>query len=212
MSIHNMKPESRHQCLIYEGSPSEKLPMIAAILKQKLNEGYRCLYLNNASMVAGMYSTLSGMDINVADEIAKTNLELSSEPLIPDGGKFDSKLMLSKLEMAVDQSIRDGYTGLWASGDMTWEFGSGADFSELMEYEVGLEELFNRRKQLSGICQYHKDTLPQDAMRQGVLLHSSMVTSQTLSQLNPHYLKSSWPIDFNRSQQIDEMIAVLCRV
>jgi hypothetical protein len=185
--------------------------MIAAIIKDKLNEGYRCLYLNNPSMVAGMHSALSDMGVNVADEIAKTSLELSSEPVVSVGEKFNGKQMLNKLEASVDQAIMDGYEGLWASGDMTWEFGPDKDFSELMEYEIGLEELFNRRKQLSGICQYHKDTLPEEAMRKGVLVHSRMVTSQTLSQLNPHYLKSSWPIDSYRTQQIDEMIAVLCR-
>ncbi len=32
--------------------------------------------------------------------------------------------MLHKLEDALDQALSDGYKGLWATGDMTWEFGS----------------------------------------------------------------------------------------
>jgi hypothetical protein len=80
-----------------------------------------------------------------------------------------------------------------------------------MEYEVGLEEMFRRRKELWGICQYHHDTLPQDAMRQGLLTHPTLVINETLKIINPHYLKSGWPADLNTREKLDEMIAELCR-
>jgi hypothetical protein len=31
--------------------------------------------------------------------------------------------MMAKLEDAVTQALADGYKGLWATGDMGWEFG-----------------------------------------------------------------------------------------
>src|SRR5688572_26182530 len=114
--------ESRHQCMIYEGAPSQKLPMLAAMIQTKLNEGFRCLYLNSPPMVAGMRSTLAALGIDVESEIAKTRLILSCDPVSPDG-VFNSAEMLAKLESALDESIKDGFKGLWASGDMTWEFG-----------------------------------------------------------------------------------------
>jgi hypothetical protein len=73
-----MESNPRHQCLIYEGAPSTKLSMLAAIIKHKLDEGYRCLYLNSAPMVTGMRSTLAAMDIDVVSEIAKARLVMSS--------------------------------------------------------------------------------------------------------------------------------------
>ncbi len=204
-----MKSNPRHQCLIYEGSPSRKLSMLAAIIKCKLDEGYRCLYLNSAPMVTGMRSTLAAMDIDVASEIAKARLVMSSEP-VSAGKDFDVELMLCKLEDSLNQALNDGYKGLWASGDMTWEFAPGNDFSKLLEYELRLEELFSKRKELCGICQYHKDTLPQDVMRQSLLAHPHIVINETLSRLNPHYLQSSWPADLNTSYKLDEMLAGLC--
>ncbi len=204
-----MESESRHQCLIYEGSPSQKLPVIAAIIKSKLDEGYRCLYLNSAPMVAGMRSTLMAMGVDVVSEIAKARLVLSCEP-VTSNGDFNIEKMLGQVENALDQALNDGYKGLWASGDMTWEFGPGKDFSKLMEYELKLEEIFTKRKELFGICQYHKDTLPQDIMRQGLMAHTSIVISKTLSQINPHYLRSSMSIGRITSQKLDEMIAALC--
>jgi hypothetical protein len=194
--------------MIYKGAPSQKLPVLAATLRSKLDEGYRCLYLNSAPMVAGMRSTLAAMNIDVTSTTTGP-LILSSDPVSVGG--FNSELMLQKLEELLDQSISDGYKGLWASGDMTWEFGPARDFSKLMEYEFKLEEVFRRRKELCGICQYHHDTLPQDAVRQSLLTHQTIFVNDTLKRLNPHYLKSKWPADPPINEKLDDMIADLCR-
>src|SRR6185503_1905998 len=110
-----MVPESRHQCFIYDGAPSEQLPVLARMIQQKLDEGYRCLYLNSLPMVAGMRSYLSAIGLDVAKEIARARLILSSEPLASPDGSFDVGLMLDKLEDALDQALSDGYKGLWAT-------------------------------------------------------------------------------------------------
>jgi hypothetical protein len=206
---HSHESESRHQCLIYNGAPSQKLSFLAGVIERKLAEGYRCLYLNSVPMVAGMRSTLAAMNIDVA-EVTKDSLILSSETVSP-GGEFNCDVMLGKIEDLLDQAIKDGYKGLWASGDMTWEFGPAKDFSKLMEYEVGLEDLFHRRKEFCGICQYHHDTLPRDAMRQSLLIHPTIVINETLKIINPHYLKSNWPTDVYTNNRLDTMIAELCR-
>ena len=67
-------------------------------------------------MVAGMRSTLAAMDINIA-EVTKDRLILSSDP-VSSGRDFNSEAMLGKLEDLLDQAIKDGYKGLWASGDI----------------------------------------------------------------------------------------------
>ncbi len=205
-----MQTEARHQCLIYEGAPSEKLRLLATILQRKLDEGYRCLYLNSAPMVAGMRSTLASIGIDVTYEIAKASVVLSAEP-VSSGRDFNCGEMLGKLEDSLDQALADGYKGLWATGDMTWEFGPAQDFSKLLEYEWGLEEMFQKRKELSGICQYHKDTLPQEVMRQSLIIHPTIVINETLTRINPHYLKATFPTELNtNTYELDEMLTNLC--
>lgn len=205
-----MKHESRHQCLIYEGPPSHKLKLVANILNHKLNEGYRCLYLNSAPMVAGMRSTLAAMGVDVASEVSKSNIVLSSDS-VSEGKEFIVDVMLAKLEEFLNQALKDGYKGLWASGDMTFEFGPQKDFSKLLEYELKLEEMIHSRKELCGVCQYHCDTLPKDAIRQSLLVHSNIVINETLTIINPHYLKSSWPTDLSTNNKLDEIITNICR-
>jgi len=182
--------ESRHQCLIYEGSPSQQLPALAGTIKKKLGEGHRCLYLNSRPMVAGLRSYLAAIGMDVENDVSENRLVLSSESMASADGGFDVDIMLGKLEDALDQALSDGYKGLWASGDMTWEFGAEKNFGKLMEYEYRLEELFCKRQELCGICQYHQDTLPRDVTRQALLVHRTIFINETLSRVNPNYVPS----------------------
>jgi hypothetical protein len=183
------EPHSRHQCLIYQGPPSLQLPALSAMIKRKLDEGYRCMYLNSRPMVSGLRSCLAAIGVDVASDVAKVRLILSSESDLADGG-FDADAMLRKLEDALDQALVDGYEGLWASGDMTWEFGSEKDFPKLMDYEYRLEELMQRRPELSGICQYHQDTLPPQTTQMALRTHPMLFINEALSRVNPDYVPS----------------------
>jgi MEDS: MEthanogen/methylotroph, DcmR Sensory domain len=185
-----MKIVARHQCLIYEGSPSRNLPAVAAVVRQKLNENFRCLYLNSPVMVAGMRCYLAAAGIDIAHELQKTSLVLSSDQHHLVKGSFDVDQMMHTLEDALGQAVKDGYDGLWASGDMTWELGPRKEFSKLLEYEWRLEEFFQSHPALGGICQYHADTLPVKVLRQGLLAHPSVFVNETLSRINPHYLSA----------------------
>jgi len=206
-----MKQTSRHQCIIYAGAPSQKLSTMAAAMVQKMNDGYRCLYMNSASMVAGMRSCLASMGIDVPSLLAEKRIVLSSEPVSEDED-FDIGQMLQKLEDMLDEALKDGYKGLWASGDMTWELGSEKNFEKLLEYESKLEALFQRRKELHGICQYHYDTLPAEVLRHGLVMHRTVFINETLSRLNPHFISSGLPTATTAANPLlDEMIAELCQ-
>jgi hypothetical protein len=207
-----MDTTSRHQCLIYEGSPSQQLLALATQARQKLRDNYRCLYLNTPSMVTGMRSYLALAGINVTQEIAKGSLVLTSEQNHLAGGHFDVDRMIRGLEEAVQLALADGYKGLWASGDMSWEFGPQKEFGKLLEYEWRLEEFFQREPALHGICQYHKESLPRQAMQDGLVSHPSIFINETLSRVNPHYLKTDSfagrmePV----RPELDALLSLLC--
>ncbi len=183
-----MESFPRHQCLIYQGPPSRQLPGLAAAARSMLEKNYRCLYLNSPPMVAGMRSYLAAQGVDVAIEVKKGSLVLSSDQQHLDNGSFDVDRMLSALEEALQQALKDGYQGLWATGDMTWEMGPQKDFSKLMEYEWRLEQFFRQNPGISGICQYHADTLPNASVLVGLQAHASVFISETLTLMNPHYV------------------------
>ena len=195
----------RHQCLIYEGSPAKYLPGLAATLIEHLRANRRCAYFNSPAMVAGFRSYLAAAGIAVADEIARGRIVLSSAVDHLIDGRFDPSRMLEMLSISVDDALRDGFDGLWATGDMAWEFGSERNFQKLLDYEYGLEDLFQRQPALFGICQYHRDLMPFEACAYALCSHPAVFVNETLSRMNPHYVPrrgeqpSFSPVEFDRA-------------
>lgn len=187
--MHTTSDSPRHQCFIYQGAPSSHLADIAQTLVQKLRAGHRCLYLNSPTMVAGMRWHLTVAGIDLVAETKRGALILSSDQGHLVGGKFDVKRMLRLLHEGLHQALADGYKGLWASGDMTWEFGNEANFDKLLEYERCLEDFMELNPRLSGVCLYHRDLLPAHAIHTALITHPSLYVSANLSEINPRYYR-----------------------
>ncbi len=73
--------------------------------------------------------------------------------------------------------------------------------------------LFHQHPALSGICQYHTDTLPREVLRHGLLTHPSLFINETLSRLNPHYVeRESFAAQSHNNAALDKTIRDLCAV
>jgi hypothetical protein len=140
--------------------------------------------------------------------MSTTALVLSSEQTHLEDGLFDIDKMMRTLEQALNQALSDGFAGLWATGDMSWEFGPAKDFSKLLEYEWRLEQFLRDHPQMGGSCNYHVDTLPREVVRRGFLSHHSLLVNETLSLINPLYLQREafTPQAFSASE-VDSFLA-----
>ena len=192
-------------------SPSRHLPGLS-VIRQKLEENYRCLFLHSPGMVTGIRSYLFAAGIDVTKEIVKGSLVLSSSNAHLVEGCFIVDRMLGMLEEALHQALHDGYQGLCATGDMSREFGPEKDFLKLLEYEWRLEEFFQTHPALSGVCQYHADTLPREVLREGLLTHRSLFINETLSRLNPYFVeREAFTAASCDRTALDKMISDLCK-
>lgn len=201
----------RHQCMIYDGAPSRTLPALCESIRRNLGAKKRCMYLNSPAMVAGFRSQLYAVGTDVDHELSRGALVLGSDDNHLVDGRFVIDRMIEMLDAAVEQALSDGYSGLFATGDMTWEFGRAKEFSLLVEYEWRLEQLFRKQPALSGLCQYHRDLLPRDAVRAAVVSHESMYITETISRINPHYVRDRSPAERNAAAQpqLDDELAML---
>ena len=180
----------RHQCLIYRDAPFRQLAGLALHIRRRLEQNFRCLYLNSPPMVDGIraYLTSSGLDVSKAVVDGRLILSSGQDHLV--NKTFDPDRMLGLLKEAYDSALNDGYAGLWASGDMAWEFGPSADFSKLVAYERALEAFFQTHPKMCGVCQYHRDVLPHEVVEDGLTLHPAIYVNETLSRLNAQYVAS----------------------
>lgn len=182
-----MVDSQRHQCFIYGGAPSSHLADISRTLIENLKANRRCLYLNSPTMTAGMRCQLSAAGLDLKEWVDRGALVISSDQGHLLNGKFDVDRMLRLLNDTLKQALADGYAGLWASGDMTWEFGNEANLEKLAEYEGRLDEFLRDNPAMSGVCMYHRDTLPAHAVETAMITHPTLYVSACLSQLNSCY-------------------------
>ena len=111
----------------------------------------------------------------------------------------------------MNRALIDGYQGLFATGDMSWEMGLDRDLKRLLEYEWNLEKMFEKYPTFSGICQYHAETLPNDMVCHAVLVHPAMFINHTLARLNPKYIASETPIQpVAESKELNHIVKNLC--
>ena len=205
-----MEAIPRHQCIVYDGSPATHLSGLAAFIRYRLSENIRCLYLNSPAMVVGMGSYLYAAGVNVVQEVTEGRLVMSASQGHLVDGHFNVDRMLTLLDNALNEAKKDGYRGLWATGDMSWEFGPEKDFTKLLEYEWRLEDYMSMHPALSGVCQYHTDTLPREAVRHGFSSHRSIFISETLARLNPHYISRDTFPGQATNADVDDLIRRLC--
>jgi hypothetical protein len=181
--------KTRHQCMIYDGAPGLNLPRLIPLLIGRVEEGYRCLFLGSPAMVADMRVALAAARPSLADEMRRNAIILTSDQSHLRDGQFDSKRMISALSDMTTAALTDGYKGLWASGDMTWEMGTAGKLVDLLSYECALESYFRRQPALCGVCIYHRDTLPLDMIGKALYTHPSLYINHTLQRVNPYYLQ-----------------------
>ena len=182
-----MDSVARHQCLIYDKAPSQYLEVLARSIIASLKANKRCLYLNSPAMVAGIRCALAAEGLDLIAEIEGGSLILTSDQSHLSNGLFDVDRMLEMVQIAVRRALADGYAGLWASGDITWEFGGEINFDKLLEYELRLDEFMQDNVSLSGVCQYDGKTLPPRAIKTGFRSHPAIYVNETLSHLNSRY-------------------------
>lgn len=189
---------SRHKCLIYDGHASEQLPVIIPMMEDALQRNERCLYLGDEQTIAMISAALSHQGIDVEREMSRGALIFSSER---ETGRFDPKAMIAMLTSMIDEALRDGFTGLCATGDMRWELGGDEAFEHLLEYEAMLEQVFKTRP-LRGVCQYHRSTVPPSALQDALRAHRSLYIGNTHNADNLFYVPPEMLLEDREKEQI----------
>jgi signal transduction histidine kinase len=159
---------------------------VVPFLAAGLQSNWRCLYLGSPEMVRMVNGALEQRGVHTGSEMKRGALLLSSERGHLKDGVFNAKAMIDGLCELIDDAVRDGFQGLYATGDMRWELGADENFDLLVEYEALLEQVF-REKPLLGLCQYHRDVIPARTLRDALITHKSAYVGDTLNRDNVFY-------------------------
>jgi hypothetical protein len=159
-------------------------------------------------------SALTRQGVEAAHEVQHGSLILSSDRSHLAQGTFEPRITIDSLSAMVDTAVQEGFEGLCATGDMLWELGTSKNFDRLREYETRLEKLFRERPP-RGICQYQRDIVPDQAVRDALASHRSAFIGDVLNHDNLFYIPPELLLegdDSNASKQGEWLCQQILRV
>ncbi|HYE32233.1 MAG TPA: MEDS domain-containing protein [Methylomirabilota bacterium] len=170
-----------HAALFYR-SRAEQLAWMIPYVRIGLARNERCLYIADDNSVLSIFRKLqeAGVDTDTAQASGALSVVTKQETYLRHG-LFEPAKMIADLKEAVQSALQAGFTGLRATGEMTWALDLPSALARMIEYETALQREFPA--EFVAICQYDETRYPEhiiDGMRQlhPVILRNKKVTRQ----------------------------------
>lgn len=177
-----------HYCGIYS-TEEEHRTIITDFLTEGVERGEKMIYIINVQTAEDLRARLLETGIDVDALIRRGQLViLTTRDAYLRGGQFDPDTMISMLRAEVQKALDDGYTGLRATGEMTWALTGEPGSERLIEYESRLAEFFPGSK-CSAICQYDRRRFDSDVLLDTVYAHPKVLLgSDSFDNVSRYYV------------------------
>lgn len=178
-----------HLCMIYE-EPEEQFGMILPYVKFGLSRNEKCIYIANDNTVARVIEEMKKDDPALfGDALDNGGLSvLTRRETYVKGGYFSPEKMIALLTESTNNAIKEGFTGLRATGEMTWMFAGDPGSERMMEYEAKLNYFFPEHK-ASAVCQYNRKKFSNEQLVQVFQTHPKVIYRNEIME-NPLYLST----------------------
>jgi PAS domain S-box-containing protein len=174
-----------HICLIYE-TMAEQMAGAIPFLKDGLARGERCLYVADDRTVEAIAQALAAAGVDVAHERQRGALwMLTKQDCYLKSGRFDPQAMIDFLRSAQTETLAEGFSGLRATGEMTWALGAEIGCDRLIEYEALLNDLLIKSRS-TFICQYNRTRFDPAVIHDVLRTHPIAILGDQVCP-NPYY-------------------------
>ncbi|MBI4495199.1 MAG: MEDS domain-containing protein [Chloroflexi bacterium] len=197
-----------HLCLIYE-EPAEQMAAVIPFVQDGLARGERCVYIADDRTVDEVHSALEAVGVDVPGLSARGALALlTKRDAYLRSGSFDPEAMIAFLRQAVADALEAGFTGLRATGEMTWALGHEVGCDRLIEYEALLNDFFPGSRALA-ICQYNRRRFLPAIVHDVLRTHPIAILGDQVCP-NPRYEPPRLVLGLgSEAERVDWMIAQL---
>lgn len=190
----------RHVCLPFE-TDSEKQDAVASFLIEGLTRGKRCLFVGTPEELAELGEPLetAGICISRARERGRLQFFTREEAYLTEG-VFDPRVMLARIERYLRDAIADGFTGLYATGELFYDPGE-EEWQRVVWYEAQINDAFARLP-LAALCRYPRSVVPARRVQDVLRTHPvAIVRGQTCS--NPFYERTELALSDDSQARLD---------
>lgn len=180
-------PTGTHICLIYS-EEEERRSIISGFIEKGINSGEKVIYMADGTTENEIWDWLKEKGIDIAREDIGDQLEVvDAEKTYCPKGKFCPSTMLETLRNTYDRAIDSGFSGVRASGEMTWALKGIPGSDRLIEYEALVNNLILTHP-FSPICQYDATRFDGATILNVLKVHPLMIVHGQIVK-NPYYLK-----------------------
>ena len=174
-----------HICFIYSNE-EERRKIIVQFLAAAFQEDEKVVFFADTWDTTQLRQQLSDEGVDVALAEKSGQLSISDVALVYyPNGSFSAEEMWGRIRSAYDDSIKDGYKGWRASGEMSWALSNIEGTDQLIRYEAGLNDEMKNRP-FTAICQYDANVFSGATLLEVLRVHPFMIAKGQVVN-NPHY-------------------------
>lgn len=160
-----------HICLIYE-KEEEWEQIIIPFIIDGLKNNEKCIYITDQHKPNTIKKHLKEQGIN-PNNLKQFQILYADETYTKEG-YFNPDKMIKILKRETEKAIKEEYTGLRVTGEMTWALKRVPGSERLIEYEAKLNKFFPKFKCVA-ICQYKKSAFEPETLKSIILTHPIII-------------------------------------
>jgi chemotaxis family two-component system sensor kinase Cph1 len=174
-----------HICAIYSDA-HELADLASAFLAEGLTNGERCWYVAAGKESAAVSGALTRRGVHVQSDTRRGALSIfaGSDAYVKRGG-FDPEQTIRVFNDAIEDALKDGFSGFRAAADMSWalQFPNGSQL--IIAYEAMLRSLFETSR-VAGLCLYDRQRMPLQVLNGALMTHPIVGVNGDFDK-NPFY-------------------------
>lgn len=175
-----------HLCCLYRDS-AEQCRILSAFFREGLRRRERLLYIADESSPDQIDKLLhNGFSVNQLKSEGRLMI-FSSAETYRKNNVFDPDEMIALLEKTASDSLRDGFSGLCITGEMTWALQGLSGTERLTEYEARLNRVLPASSAV-GLCQYNIGRMNPATVMKALETHPIVIIGESLVE-NFYYIQ-----------------------
>jgi hypothetical protein len=169
-----------HICVFYR-SEDALMETLTPHFAEGLRRGERCFGVQKSRTLKRLFDDLRFLGIDPEKEVKRGSLVLHTDDTgYLTNGKFEPEKMIDLLLKAIDDCVKDGYSGFRSAGDLTWAAKGRQDCNQVIGYEKMVEDCFPGQPAV-GLCQYSIDSFPPDVLEAVLATHKTQLVEEEQS-------------------------------
>ncbi len=164
---------------------AERLAFVIPYVVNGLRHHERCIYIADENTVPDILNEFKQAGVDIAEATSSGALSVvTKHDTYLRHGMFEPERMMEDFDRDTRFALQNGFTGLRATGEMSWALDLPSALARLCDYE---RELCRRwPTQLGSLCQYNESRFPGHVVNRMAGCHCVVVRDGKIIRYHSH--------------------------